>query len=86
MSNLHGKKEVIYSKTMESFLSNIYKTRLRKIGRKSKWLNVQNAEQKFQSQRKLGKWLVDQTKLENECNLKSVFMNAQNATLRSEKY
>jgi hypothetical protein len=32
------------------------------------WLNVQNAEQKFQRQKRLGKWLVVQIKLENACN------------------
>ena len=33
-----------------------------------KWLNVQNAEQKQQSQKRTGKWPVAQIKLENECN------------------
>jgi len=33
-----------------------------------KWLNVQNAEPKFQNQRKHGKWQVVQIKLENVCN------------------
>lgn len=34
----------------------------------NKWLNVQNAEQKLQSQKRHGRWPVVQIKLENECN------------------
>ncbi len=33
-----------------------------------RWQNVLNAQQKFQSLRKPGKWPVDQTKPEKECN------------------
>jgi hypothetical protein len=34
----------------------------------NKWVNVQNVQQKFQSQKRHGKWLVVQIKLENACN------------------
>ena len=50
------------------------------------WLNVQNAELKSQNQKKLGKWLVAQTKLENACNWKSDSTNARNAAKSSAKY
>ena len=52
----------------------------------NKWLNVQNAEPKYQSQKRLGKWLVVQIKLENVCNLKSDSTNAQNVATYSAKY
>lgn len=51
-----------------------------------KWQNVQNAEPKQQNPKKLGKWRVVQTKLENACNLKSVSTNAPNAATYSVKY
>ncbi len=56
------------------------------IRRKKEWLNVQNAEPKFQNQKKLGKWLVAQIKLENACNSKSDFTNARNAATSSAKF
>jgi hypothetical protein len=50
-----------------------------------KWLNVQNVEPTFQSQRSRGKWQVAQTSKEKECNWKSGYMNAQ-ITTASAKY
>jgi hypothetical protein len=76
-----------YLKTMESYLSTIIRNHAYVVSwRKIEWLNVQNAEQKFQSQRKLGRWLGVQIKQENECNWKSGSLNAQNARLLSAKY
>jgi hypothetical protein len=76
-----------YSKTMENYLSTIIRNHVYGVlRRKIEWLNVQNVEQKLQSQRKLGRWLDAQIKLENECNWKSGFLNAQNARLLSAKF
>jgi len=43
------------------------------------WLNVQNVEQRIQSQRKLGRWPGAPTSKESECNWKSGSSNAANA-------
>ena len=57
----------------------------RNIMEEKEWQNVQNVQPKSQSRRRLGKWLDAQTNREKECNLKSGYMNAQNATPPSAK-
>jgi hypothetical protein len=66
--NRNDKKKNIYGNATESFLSYQPKAWKQQHGEKIKWLNVQNVEKKQQSQKRHGKWLVVQTKLENECN------------------
>jgi hypothetical protein len=48
----------------------------RSIMEECKWLNVQNVEPTYQSQRRHGKWQVAQTSKENECNWKLGYINA----------
>jgi hypothetical protein len=63
------KKRISNGKTMESLLFYPEKGMKAIIRRKFViWLNVQNAEQKFQSQRRHGKWQAAQIKLENACS------------------
>ena len=68
MYNYYVKKKNIYGKATESFLFIQVKAWKQQHGEKIKWLNVQNAVQKYQSQKKHGKWRVAQIKLENACN------------------
>jgi hypothetical protein len=68
MFNYNVKKKNIYGKATESFLFIQVKAWKQQHGEKIKWLNVQNAVQKYQSQKKRGKWRVAQIKLENACN------------------
>jgi len=67
MSTYDVEIENIDLNAMESFLSLSINDGSR-IRRKLKWRNVQNAELKFQKQRRLGKWPAVQIKLENACN------------------
>ena len=63
-----GKLQFSSEKQRKVFYS-IKQTMNRNTRRKKiQWLNVQNAELKYQSQRRPGKWLGDQTNKENECN------------------
>lgn len=50
------------------------------------WENVQNAELKSLSQRKLGKWQDAQTSKANECSLKSGSTHVPSAATLSAKY
>jgi hypothetical protein len=68
MFNYNVEKKNIYGKATESFLSYQPKAWKHLYGGNIKWLNVQNAEPKFQSLKRHGKWLVVQIKLENACN------------------
>ena len=77
-------KENMYWNGMESFLFYNGKP-LNRNTEEIEWLNVQNAEQTFQRQKRVGKWLVVQIKLENACNWKSDSTNVQNAAMYSAK-
>jgi hypothetical protein len=68
MSNQHDEKKNIYGKAMESFLFHQSKEHESKNTEENKWLSVQNAELKYQNQKRHGKWPVVQIKLENVCN------------------
>jgi hypothetical protein len=86
MSNLAIQMQIFYSKTKESYLSIIMRNHgTPNIMEEKEWQNVQNVQPKSQSRRRLGKWLDAQTNRAKECNLKSGYMNAQNATPPSAK-
>jgi hypothetical protein len=70
VSNCAISKYIFYWKAWASLLSIIMRNHeyVHNNGGKSKWQNVQNAELKTPSQRRLGKWQEDQTKPANACN------------------
>ena len=85
--NRHVVQFNIYSKTMETFLSNQTNGIKAIIRRKTtQWQNVLNAEPKFQNKKRHGKWQVAQTKLANVCNSKLACMNVPNAATYSAKF